>query len=346
MKHSRNVLVLCGGKWVGMTIQLKEAMGKVELLRDGLLIVADKAEVTPAGVFADRSVTVPPISDPTYIDNLRKLCVNWGIRVIVPLIDLDLERLSSHLYLFGEIGVSVVCPSEALVDLCMDKVLFRQFVLAESLPYPVTYGPDELDTAAYPLFYKPARGYGSRNTGICKSYMEAKRLLREWPDLIFQEYLSGDEVSVDGYISVSGEPLLCVPRKRDKIVGGEAYQSHTIQSDTAYDLALQTMRALAKRGLHGPVNIQMFLTGKGPYLIEVNTRLGSASVLSNVATHGKLFEYVLEEACGIPCTGEPYSYVRDLALYRFLGDLFYKGPNIVKVVPLTKDENSGKSCLV
>lgn len=333
MKDKSSVLVLCGGKWVGMIIQLRDSMRKIPALRDGMIVVADKSTVTPAGCFAEMSVVVPPISASDYVDRLVEICVSLGVRVVVPLIDLDLERLSPNLRLFEDIGTSVVCPSQSLVDLCMDKRLFEEFVKSEGLPYPTTYQPQDLETASYPLFYKPSRGYGSRNTGMCSFPGEVRRVLSEHSDLILQEYLVGDEVSVDGYISASGKPLVCVPRVRDKVVGGEAYQSHTFESRNAHDLALRTMKALSGRGLRGPLNIQMFLTKQGPYLIEVNTRLGSGSVLSNVASGGRLFGSVLMEACGVVCDGDPHEYQSDVTLYRFLGDVFHTGPDVVKVVP-------------
>src|SRR5688500_8869256 len=64
----RNVLLTCGGHWVGLALQLKEAMGQVPALRDGRLLVADRARIVPAGCYADRAVQVPDISDPSYVD--------------------------------------------------------------------------------------------------------------------------------------------------------------------------------------------------------------------------------------------------------------------------------------
>jgi hypothetical protein len=62
-----------------------------------------------------------------------------------------------------------------------------------------------------------------------------------------------------------------------------------------------------------------------PAVFDVNPRLGSASVLSNVATGGRLFAAVLQEACG--GTAQSLSvddYEEGLFLYRYFGDVFYR----------------------
>jgi len=332
MKDRRNVLVVSGGKWVGMVRQLKQAMSGVSQLRDGRLIVVDMCENAPAGIFADGFTVVPPISDPGYIDALLGLCESQLVRVLVPLIDLDLERLSPHLEMFSCIGTSTVCPDESIVRTFLDKAEFRTFAHQCNLPVPRYVEPNELSHASYPLFHKPKRGFGSQRCGICRSYPEACSVLDLHPDMLFQEYVRAPELSVDGFVSRTGHAVVCVPRIRDKVVGGEAYQSHTVESPEAHRLALRTMKALADYGFHGPLNIQMFLTSP-PCLIEVNTRLGSGSVLADVAVNGRLLNSVLEEACGGTASGDPSSYSRSISMFRYLGEVFFHEGAVIAVNP-------------
>ncbi|MGH7225196.1 MAG: hypothetical protein ACRELF_18395, partial [Gemmataceae bacterium] len=60
-----------------------------------------------------------------------------------------------------------------------------------------------------------------------------------------------------------------------------------------------------------------------PWLIEVNARLGSASVLGNAATNGRYFASVLKHACGEPVDGDPDDYQEGMSLYRYWGDVFH-----------------------
>lgn len=329
---SSNVLVLCGGKWVGMVLQLKRAMSEVPELQDGRIFVADRLPVTAAGSFADGSFIVPSVWDPDYVDCLVDLCSRHAVRVVVPLIDLDLERLAPEIQRFLAIGTTVVCPTSDMVEMCVDKMQFEEFATEQGLEHPRTYAPDELEFAQFPLFFKRRRSFGSIGSGICKCPREAQALLDRTPDLIFQEYIAAPEVSVDAYISASAACTVCVQRIRVRVLGGEAFQSCTIKSPGVRELASRTIDALAARGLKGPLNVQVF-GGDRPTLIEVNTRLGSGSVLSNQASGGRLFRSILTEACGGSCDGDPDDYAENLQLFRYFGDIFYNRSGAIQFVP-------------
>lgn len=332
MNNFSNVLINSGGKWVGMVLQLREAMQKVEALRKGRIMVASMEPLTPAGCFADEAFVVPPIRDETYINSLVEVCAQQCVRVVVPMMDIDLVRLAPHLDAFAQVGTTLICPEPELVDLCFDKHRFEDFLNSENLPYPCTFGADQLREAEYPLFYKRRQGFGSLGSGICESYDEAQTILAKADDLVWQQYVSSPEVSVDAYISYSGQCIVCVQRIRDKVVAGEAYRSHTVNIPDVRDLAMKTIEALAKLGLRGPLNVQIFASDP-PLLIEVNSRLGSASVFSNVACGGRLMSAVLNEACGGISEGDPDDYIIGMELYRFLGEVFHVGTHIVKISP-------------
>jgi carbamoyl-phosphate synthase large subunit len=332
MHSEGNVLLTCGGKWVGMVLSLKQAMKKVPAVREGKIIVGDRADLTPAGCFADGAVVLPGIHDPGYINSLIDVCRKHTIRVLVPIIDLDLVRISPHRERFAEIGTTAVCPPPELVELCFDKRKFMEFAHHEGLPCPQSYSAEELDVAPYPLFVKQRRGFGSIGAGKCFSATDARALYRESRDLIFQEFIEAPEISVDAFISATGKCTFRVQRVRDKVLGGEAWQSHTIMSLPVRELASRTADALSKMGLRGPLNIQIFAT-EPPILIEVNTRLGSASVFSNFATDGRLFAAVLNEACGGISNDDPDNYLLDIRLYRFFGEVYHDGKTPKAIFP-------------
>jgi len=328
----RNLLVTCGGKWVGMVLQLREAMERVPSFRGGRIIVASSDAVSPAGCFADASCVVPLIRDPSYVDHLLAICHAHAISAVVPLIDLDLERLAPHRDAFAALGAVVVCPPPDLIELTLDKLRFAHFAAIHSLAHPPTWLAAEIPAAAAPLFYKRRRGFGSIGSGVCASAAEARTLAVDTSDLLFQPLVHASEFSVDAYIARSGRCIVCVPRVREKVVAGEAYKTRTIREVSVTPLARRTIDALAAAGLRGPLNVQIFDTSP-PMLIEVNTRLGSASVLANVATGGRLFEALLQEAAGASADGDPDDFIDNLALNRFLGDVFHQGDRIVSIKP-------------
>lgn len=328
----RNVLVLCGGKWVGTILHLKRAMRDVDQLRGGELLVADMADFTPAGYYADRTFVVPRVADPAYVDRVLDICTQNDVRVLIPHIDIDLERLAPRIEQFERLGTSVICPPPDLVDLCLDKTLFEHFARKEGLAHPMTYRVDDICPDILPLFMKRRRGFGSIGSSVCRTRADALAALEQFPDLIFQEVLTGPEISVDSLISNTGRCVVAVQRVRDKVVGGEAINSHTVKWPAVRELAAATIDALAAHGLRGPANVQLF-AGDRPALVEVNTRLASACPLSNVASGGRLFASLLREACGQICDGDPDDYIEDLSLYRFYGEAFHCGSEPVIVLP-------------
>ena len=327
-----NVLVTCGGTAVGLVLQLQGTLRGVPALRGGGVFVADQAPTPPAASFADATFVVPPVEHHAYVDHLLDLCRRHAVRVLIPIMDIDLERLAPHRCRFADDATSVVCPPPGLVELCLDKRLFEAFARNEGLAYPATYGADALVPEMFPVFAKRRRGFGSIGAAICRSPGEAQAALARYPDLIFQEVIAGPELSVDAYISAQGRCTVRVPRVRDKVIGGEAQQSHTVRSAPVARLADRTIEALARCGLRGPLNVQLF-GGDRPTLVEVNTRLGSGCVLSNVATDGRLFRSIVQEACRDTSTGDPDDYRASLYLCRYLGDVIHDGARPVASFP-------------
>ena len=319
-----SVLVPSGGKSVGLVLQLKEALRAVGPLRGGRILVADRAAVTPAGSFADGAFRVPGVAEPDYVDALLRLCGEESVRVLLPVIDVDLDRLAPHAESFAALGTTLVSPPPHLKETCLDKARFAAFCHESGLPQPRSYERSALADAPFPLFAKRRRGFGSIGSGICRTREDARLALDRDPDLVFQELVQAPEVSVDAFVSRSGRCLVRVPRVRDRVVGGEVHQSHTVRSPTAAALADRAIAALTRVGLTGPLNIQLFESPE-PVLIEVNTRLGSGCVLSNAATGGRLLATVLRDACGAACDGDPDDYAAGLWLQRYWGDVVHDG---------------------
>lgn len=328
----RNVLVTCGGKWVGIVRQIREAMLSLPEFRNARIVVVSVEALTPAGCFADVSVQVPLIRDPAYVDCLLEVCRQHAVGVVIPLIDLDLDRLAPHLARFAAEGTVVACPEPKMVELCLDKLAFFEFARANNLPHPKTVEAANLEDVVFPAYYKRRHGFGSIGSGICTTRAEAETLATAEPDLLFQELVSAPEITVDVFVARDGRTIARVPRFRDKVVAGEVFKSHTAKVPAAEELADRTVAALAALGLRGALNVQLFL-GPEPSLIEVNTRLGSGVVLSNVAVGGRILQSILLEAAGGTASGHADDFRAGLHLSRFWGDVIHDGEAVIAIHP-------------
>jgi hypothetical protein len=152
------------------------------------------------------------------------------------------------------------------------------------------------------------------------------------PDLLFQELIEAAEITVDAYIASSGRCVVSVQRVRDMVVAGQSYRSHTVDLPTVGALASTDDGGSCTRRIARTAHVQIFQT-ETPLLVEVNTRLSSAVVLSNLACGGRLLDALLGEALGGTVADELSEYRVGLQLSRYLGDVFHAGNELVAIKP-------------
>jgi carbamoyl-phosphate synthase large subunit len=333
LSQNQNILISCGGKWVGLVAQLKIAVQQSSVLKNTKIIVGDIDKFAPAAHFADRWVETPKITSPAYCDALLEICRKHDIGLIIPLIDLDVNLLSSHAEKFINQGISILCPTEDITELCFDKSSFQQFCDNHSIMTPRRFSSSsDVSANDFPLFAKPYKGYGSQNLQRFDSLTELSAATEIFETHIIQEFISAEELSVDAFINSTGQCICRVPRVREQIIGGEVYKSKTVEVNKAVELADKMISALSKKGFEGPLNIQVF-NGSQPSVIEVNPRLGSGNILTNVAVKGNLYQAILTEAAGSVAKGNPNDYLRNVQLRRYHGDIFFSPNDVIATFP-------------
>lgn len=285
-----NILFLGGAKRVSMARMFKDA--------------ARRLGHNDARIFSYEIETRVPISceaevivgkrwrDPEVYADLHDIVTRNKISVIVPFVD-------------GAVGVAaeyaVRYPGEAFVpassretaEMMFDKVRSAEAFENAGLPIPHTYRPGE---PCLRLIAKPRHGSASKGI-ISISSIEALSAISD--DYLVQERIDNrEEYTVDCYASVqTGEPLVCVPRLRIEVVGGEVSRTATFHSDEVEALARRTILAF---NLRGAITIQMLrdLDDNRLMLMEINPRLGGGAVCS-VHAGADLPRLILSEAAGL-----------------------------------------------
>jgi biotin carboxylase len=202
-------------------------------------------------------------------------------------------------------------PSVAAVTAVRDKLRTRQLLTGAGLPQPrhaLVSGIDDARAAAaaigFPLVSKPC-GLGA-SQGVVKAETMAEldeavtvsqsahqRGMITKPEILLEEYLPGPEISVDA--AVTGDDYLpfLIARKQ---VGEEPFFEETGHVVAAGDPLLSAeplmgMLADAHRAVgwrNGITHTEVKLTSRGPFIIEINGRLG-----------GDLIPYLGQLATGI-----------------------------------------------
>jgi predicted ATP-grasp superfamily ATP-dependent carboligase len=193
-----------------------------------------------------------------------------------------LARLSA---LVEQRGKLLLGSSAGAVSVAGDKWdCFRRFA-ANNLPTPHTWlvSCAEALTAAeefgLPLVVKPIDGVGCEGVSIISdssSLRTALDLLHPWPEsVLVQPYISGTHASVSLLVAETGVLPLSLNEQAVSVGVPFIYRGGTVpldhmQRDVAFEYAERAVSLVP--GLKGYVAVDMLLTGKECYTIEINPR--------------------------------------------------------------------------
>ncbi|MDJ1018243.1 MAG: ATP-grasp domain-containing protein [Paracoccaceae bacterium] len=239
------------------------------------IIAGDFDPEAHARYVADEFWAMPTSQD----DNLSALidgCRKFGVRAVLPTRDGELSFWARHRASFSDADVSVIVSPPEAIDRCLDKFDFASWGLSNGYPVIPAVPPAEIEGDG-PFVVKERTGAGSRGLGLNLDAAAARAHAATLDDPIVQPFVSGAEISIDAWLSGSGEVHGLVLRWRDRVVNGES-QVTTTFGDPA--LEAQAEALLSGLGVSGPVVAQAIVTSEGLEVIEVNPRFGGASTAS------------------------------------------------------------------
>ena len=288
------------------------------------LTVADANEDAAGRLLHSDFVKIPRGEAADFIAVLLQACETRGVNVIMPLVTKELFALAKHRAVFEDRGIRLLVSSEPAIATANNKVASYSFLQSKGIPVPrffkvntseeFIHAAFELGHPAKPFCFKPAVSNGSRgfrivsdslnesemlflekpyNTSI--TYAHALKILssQSFPELLVSEYLPGEEYSVD-CLANHGEPVLVVPRLREKMINGISVQGRFVNEEGIIDYCSRIIRAI---GLHGNIGIQVKQSESGiPLLLEINPRVQGTIVAGLGAGVNLPLEAVRQEA--------------------------------------------------
>ena len=285
-------------------ILISSAAGKVPLIRgmqsaaerltsSYLVWAGDTDAHAPARFEADAFWHMPPLSDDG-LENLINECQSRSIALILPTRDGELDFWARHRESFLQSGIHVIVSTAPAIARCRDKLAFARFGAEAALPIiPAGTSPDLFGSV--PLVVKDRFGAGSRGIGLQLSSDAAREHARHLSDPVFQPFVSGPEISIDGWVNQHGHVTGVVLRRRDRIVTGESQVTTTFRNAK---LEAQAVRVLEALDLRGPVVLQAIVVDDEVNVIECNPRFGGASTASIAVGLDTLY-WSLTEALGL-----------------------------------------------
>lgn len=309
----KNVLFLGGGKRVSLLERFEQAA-----LKEGIQLKFFCYELREEVHLKDKATAIKgvPFSEMT-VSELDVVCNRHNIDLVVPLMDAAVPVCS--LYKQHSPSVYLPVPDYELAVCANDKLAFQEWCKKNKVAhYPYFQ--------KLPGFAKGRYSYGSRDVFKVTTKLQIQKAQER--GYVIQQFIEGDEFSVDAYVDQKGQVVSAVPRKRLLVSRGEVENSVTVD-DPAFEV--YTRSILNGRGFSGPVILQFIRkvsrTSVEYWLLEINTRFGGGVILSIEA--GMDFpRLMLREMLGRPI--QRMTYVPNLLMIRYYSEVFY--PNFTEPV--------------
>lgn len=165
-----------------------------------------------------------------------------------------------------------------------DKLRFAEYCQALGIKHPrTTTNHEEL---ALPMVSKGRLGAGTRDFRILLTHQFI--IAKEEPEQIYQERVTGQEYTCDAYYTREGKLHGYVVRTRDRVKHGESAVTTVTTDPHINTVCGDYLRRF--HGMYGHINMQLI----GDTVIEVNPRIGGASMCSFYAGLDSLYWSLLE----------------------------------------------------
>ncbi len=205
----KNILVFPCGSEIGL-----EVFRSVRYSSHFNLLGGSSVDDHGKFVFSNYVGDIPFIDSPNFIRKIAEIVKDRKIAAIYPTMDSVISVLKKH---ESEIGCLVVSSDVETVEICLSKSRTYK-ALNGIVKTPKVFDLHEIDV--FPVFAKPDIGYGSRGVKLITSKYELEQHSRKNSNVLYCEYLPGDEYTVDCFTDKNGKLMYYSPRQRRRIQKG------------------------------------------------------------------------------------------------------------------------------
>jgi carbamoyl-phosphate synthase large subunit len=148
--------------------------------------------------------------------------------------------------------------------------------LCDVVRVPALLDPADVEKRDYPVFVKPDRGHGSRNTYLCRNRNQLEAALQSSNDMLACEYLPGREVTVDCFSDRERGLLFVDRRLRTRTRAGISVRSEPVEIANVRGMAEKIASRLR---LFGAWFFQLKEHARGEwFLTEIGARIAGGGV--------------------------------------------------------------------
>ena len=319
MNHC-NILFTSVGRRVSLIRHFYRALRELHL--DGKIFGADASDRSPAFHITDKSFLVPRISSADYISSLLTICSQEQIKVVIPLIDTELYVLAENRHRFQALGTQVIISSPEVISIGMHKTETYAFFKSNNIDTPVVYSAEDVEQGRYhlPLMVKPNDGSASKMIFKAETDEQLKFFRQYVPNAIIQEFIEGDEYTLDVFVDLNGGVRCVVPRLRIEVRAGEVSKGLIVKNDRIIGIGRKVGECLT--GARGCVTLQCIVSRQGLIkMVEINPRFGGGAPLA-IEAGADMPKWVLQMVMGQELGDVEHSYRDGLMMLRYDDEIF------------------------
>ena len=275
----------------------------------------------------DARTLIPAGLDPDFASAVLARCAALGVHVLIPTVDAEMRPLARARAEFAAAGTELMLAPERALELTLDKLALArccegQVRVPRTERFDDAVDPESWD---YPVVLKPRSGSGSRDISVVASARDLAALERS-EEFIVQEYLPGEEYSIDVLADTRSHVIAAVPRVRARVDSGVSVAGRTM-----HDPGLEHFGTTVARitGLTYIANVQCRRDVAGhAALLEVNPRAPGALPLT-MASGVNMPRLALDALRGLPVP--EHVDFHEVAMVRFLEERFMDLSEVQKV---------------
>ena len=211
MKRKKIVILFtCLGRRVSLLRSFQKASSRLGI--ESVIIGTDTDENSPALQCCDRKYLVKPVSHRDYAGEVVEIVRKEKADLLIPTIDLDLSIWARRRGKLEEMGCTALVSSPRVIGICQDKRETFRFLKKHGFDTANTISVDQalkLKRCRFPYFLKPWDGHASRSNRVVRDREELKFYSKRIPNCLIQDYINGDEHTVD--VLVDFEGAKCIP---------------------------------------------------------------------------------------------------------------------------------------
>jgi carbamoyl-phosphate synthase large subunit len=245
----------------------------------GKVLSTDSNALSAGFYLSDYSEVIPEVDNKDYLEILFKIIDKYEVNVLMPSSGHDIFPFSEHKEKLKKNGVIAVVSDRDVLEICRDKILtFENLNKKFNLPFTT----DKKDkVSGFPIIAKPRYGKGSRDIIKIDDYEELDYVDSKYSNMIFQEYLPGEEYTIDVLSDMESNPITSVPRVRLQTRGGISTKGKIVLDK---ELIEESFRIAKHLKIIGPCCIQVKKDREDVFkLVEINPRLGGGTIFSTLA---------------------------------------------------------------